>query len=79
MSVLDSQANLTKAKDKLQKALERTEEAQREVDRLTELHRAQILKSMLSKNEEERVMARGISHFWEVPIPETLALQEEGE
>lgn len=79
MNVLDTQAKLHKAQDALRRQLERTEEAQREVDRLTECHRTQIARSMLSKNEEERVMARGISHFYEVPTPETLALQEEGE
>jgi len=69
-SVLYTQAQLSKAQDKLRRALERTEEAKREVDRLRELHRAQIARSMLSSDEEERIMARGVSHFWSVPIPE---------
>lgn len=67
-SVLDSQARLHKAEKQLRSIMEGVRKLEAKIAELKDAHRAQIARSLLSKDEEERRMAANIAAWWEVPL-----------
>ena len=68
-SVLHSQERLLSASTELREAKKAVAELEERVSVLTENHREQIRKSLVSKDAKEREMAEGVAAWYQVELP----------